>query len=185
MGCPSIRVVLHTFRDVGSAWVLIDKVSLTKASGGPPAAALVDPATLPQVPFSINCAAKATKINPMIYGMAYYAPDEPEKQQAQWLLDASARRWGGNTMSTYNYEVSAWNAGNDWFFENLDVSSYTYASFLKDNAAHGMASALTVPIMGWVAKDGTSSSFPVSVFGPAARGRPMASGSRERQAQIG
>ncbi|MDP9034392.1 MAG: glycoside hydrolase family 44 protein, partial [Myxococcota bacterium] len=164
-GLPFDRVVLHTFRDVGSGWVLIDKVALTKPSGGPPAAALVDPATLPQAPLAIQCAARATKINPMIYGMAYYAPDEPEKQKAQWLLDATARRWGGNTMSTYNYEVSAWNAGNDWFFENLDVSSYTYASFLKDNAAHGMASALTVPMMGWVAKDGTSSSFPVSVFG--------------------
>ncbi len=158
------RFVFHVFRAVGSDWVLIDKVGLTKATSGPPPATTYDATKLPQVALSVDCRAKAKKISPMVYGIAYYAPDDPKRQAAQWLLGATVRRWGGNTMTTYNWQIDAWNAGKDWFYENLDVKSYR--DFLKDNDAHGMASAVTVPLIGWVAKDKTSSSFPVSIFGP-------------------
>jgi Glycoside hydrolase family 44 len=158
------RFVFHVFRPVGPDWILIDKVALTKAKSGPPPAPTYDATKLPQMALSVDCRAKATKINPMVYGIAYYAPNDAEKQAAQWLLGATARRWGGNTMTTYNWQIDAWNAGRDWFYENLEIPSYR--EFLKENDAHGMASAVTVPMIGWVAKDKTSSSFPVSVFGP-------------------
>lgn len=157
------RFVFHVFRPVSSDWVLIDKVALTKASG-PPAPVTYDAAKLPQVALSIDCRAKATKINPMVYGIAYYAPNDAAKSAPQWLLGATARRWGGNTMTTYNWQIDAYNAGNDWFYEDLDTRSYR--DFIKENVEHGVVSAVTVPMIGWVAKDKASSSFPVSVVGP-------------------
>ncbi|MGH7272292.1 MAG: glycoside hydrolase family 44 protein, partial [Polyangiaceae bacterium] len=62
------------------------------------------------------------------------------------------------------------NASMDWFFENR--ASPSVASFLAENAAHGVESALTVPILGWVAKDATSYAFPVSIYGPQAKTDP-------------
>ena len=43
---------------------------------------------------------------------------------------------------------------------------YTADSFLQANLQHGVQSALTVPMLGWVAKDATSVSFPKALFGP-------------------
>jgi hypothetical protein len=157
------RFVISTFRTVDPDWILIDRVGLTKSIGGPRPAASYDPATLTQVPISVDCRAKAVKVSPLIYGIAYYGSFDEKRQAAQWVLGATARRWGGNTTSTYNYQNGAWNTGKDWFFEN--VGNVSYNDFFKDNAAHGMGSVLTVPIMGWVAKDNTSSSFPVSALG--------------------
>jgi hypothetical protein len=157
------RVVLRAFRSVGTEWVLVDKIALVKGTPVARSTPSVEPSNLARVTVGVDCRAKATRINPMIYGINYYPMHEPKRQAAQWLLGAAARRWGGNAASTYNWEIDAWNTGKDWFFENIAAPSYT--EFLKENAAHGMVGAITVPMMGWVAKDKTSWSFPVSVFG--------------------
>jgi Glycoside hydrolase family 44 len=171
---PFDRIVLRAFRSIGNDWVLLDKIGLLRgtgatasasgAAGAPRPAGSYDPAILPHVNIAIDCRAKATKISPYIYGIAFYAFNDEKRQKEQWLLDATARRWGGNTASTYNWEINTWNTGNDWYFENHGVGSYK--EFFQANAEHNVASALTVPIMGWVSKDDSSSSFPVSAFGP-------------------
>ncbi|HET7825413.1 MAG TPA: glycoside hydrolase family 44 protein [Anaeromyxobacter sp.] len=93
-----------------------------------------------------------------------------------WELGATARRWGGNGSSRYNWELgNAWNTNHDWFFRNVPVSArprFSWDTFLEENRAHGVASALTVPMLGWVAKDATSYSFPVSALGPQQRTAP-------------
>jgi hypothetical protein len=160
---PFDRVVIQSFRPFSADYVPVDKIGLAKGTPRQPVAS-VDPKKVARVSVSIDCRAKATRISPLIYGIAYYAADDAKKQQAQWQLGATARRWGGNTTSVYNWEASLWNLGNDWFFEDKSVPSHT--QFLQDNVAHGMKTALTVPMLGWVAKDASSLSFPVPVFGP-------------------
>jgi Glycoside hydrolase family 44 len=153
------HVVVQAFRPFGADPVPVDKIALTKsvtrsvAQAGAAVAASM----------SIDCRARATRISPLIYGAV---PDKDGLSQ----LHATAARWGGNLSSTYNFELSAWNAGSDWFFENREAPSV--AQFLKDNAAHGMRSALTIPMMGWVAKDKTSFSYPVSALGPQEKTDP-------------
>jgi hypothetical protein len=161
-GLPFQRVVFQAFRPMGVDFVPIDKIGLTK--GSPRPFAPVDPTKLPHVTAAIDCRAHAAHISPGIYGMAFYGPNDEKRSAAQWLLGATGRRWGGNSTSTYNWEVSAWNTGNDWFWENHDVSSYK--QYIEENVAHGMTGAVTVPMMGWVSKDTSSNSFPVSVYGP-------------------
>jgi hypothetical protein len=116
--------------------------------------------------FSLDCAAPGQAISPLVYGIG--ATDEPDWV---WQLGATARRWGGNGASRYNWELgNAWNTNHDWFFRNVPVSphrpGYGYETFLEENRAHGVASELTIPMLGWVAKDTTSYAFPVSVLGP-------------------
>jgi hypothetical protein len=114
--------------------------------------------------FTLDCGAPAREISPLVYGIG--ATDAPAWV---WQLGATARRWGGNASSRYNWEHgNAWNTNHDWFFQNVPVSrrpGYGYETFLEENRAHGVASELTVPMLGWVAKDTTSYAFPVSVVG--------------------
>ncbi|HEY8086689.1 MAG TPA: glycoside hydrolase family 44 protein, partial [Polyangiaceae bacterium] len=164
------QVTLRAFREVTDGHVQLAKLALAAPTSGQlpgrssqPSASAVVAAPGRPVSLSVDCSAVARPIDPMIYGIAMNVtkgPDDP----ASWGLGATARRWGGNTTSRYNWELgNAWSTGQDWFYENVKVSSYS--EFLAADAAHNVKSALTVPTLGWVAKDTTSSSFPVTMFG--------------------
>ncbi|MBI5547373.1 MAG: glycosyl hydrolase [Deltaproteobacteria bacterium] len=167
------RVVLRAYRALDGGPVQIDKVALTLrvgpedaravAADGPTAAVETFPAAM-----AIDCRATAKRISPLIYGIAYDARLDAQ-QSHQWQVGATARRWGGNATSRYNWELgNAWNTANDWFFRNVDFSGqpgFTYDHFLDDNLARNVQTALTVPILGWVAKDRESLGFPVSLHG--------------------
>ena len=161
---PFDRVVLNTFRPVTPAWTLVDGIGFTRgeaADGGSYASPLVA-ATAKPVTMAIDCRATATRISPWIYGIGYYA-NEDDKAAQQWTMGATIRRWGGNTTSRYNLDLAAWNTANDWFYENVSVKPFSTVA--KDDASHGLATAFTVPMIGWVAKDTSSFGFPVSVYG--------------------
>src|SRR5437762_10738300 len=102
---------------------------------------------------SIDCAAPAHPISPMIYGIAYSSRGE-SRDTAQFELGAAARRWGGNSSSRYNWELgNAWNTGADWFFRNVNYSpdpDFSWDQFLQVEQARGMKTALTLPTIGWV-----------------------------------
>jgi len=146
------RIVFHAWRSVGPERLELDRVGLTEA---PPRR---QPARTGR--FQIDCRGPGHPISPLIYGIATYFADTGEQQ---WTMGATARRWGGNHASRYNPDIHAWNLDQDWFFRNAPVRSAEF--FLEENRAHGVKSALTVPILGWVAKDSKAYSFPVSVFG--------------------
>jgi hypothetical protein len=162
---PFDRVVLRAARAVGSARVRVDKIGFTAAGPRAPRPAL--PAE--EVDLTIDCAGEATPVSPLIYGIAY-DPRLDARDQHQWKLGASARRWGGNPASRYNWELgAAWNTASDWFFENVDYTGapgFTYADFLRADLDHHVQTALTVPLLGWVARDTRSNGFPVSELGP-------------------
>jgi hypothetical protein len=133
---------------------------------GSPGPAGAEPGRPPPT-MTVRCGAPTHPISPLIYGIGskpmHGGPDA-------WLLHATARRWGGNHTSRYNWELgNAWNTGKDWFYRNVDFDGAkepAYRRFIDDDEAHGLATALTVPTLGWVAKDTTSYGFPVALFGP-------------------
>lgn len=117
---------------------------------------------------AVDCRAKGPRISPLIYGIAYdfqHVADQPY----QWELGPTARRWGGNASSRYNWELgNAWNTAQDWFWENVDFTAnprFSYADFLDEDRARGVQSALTIPMIGWVARDTSAYSFPVASMG--------------------
>ncbi len=168
-GAPFDRVVLRAFRSVGDTPVLLDRIALTAGDGrGPQAPAF-------PVRMRVDCAATPRPISPLIYGIAYDARLDASHTH-QWELGATTRRWGGNATSRYNWRLgNAWNTANDWFFRNVSFSAdpaFTWERFLDDNHVHQVASAVTVPMLGWVAKDRESVGFPVSVYGAQRRTDP-------------
>jgi hypothetical protein len=175
-GVPFDTIVFEPFRPFGNNWVTFDRIGLTKAgdvprtanisrpttasgatAGAPPVAA--PPSFGKPARIHVDCRANSAPISPYIYGVAGTGD--------AWInLESSARRWGGNPTSRYNWEGHFWNTAQDWFFENQ--SAPPYDTFLTESTSHGALSAVTVPMLGWVAKDATSYSFPISAYGAQA-----------------
>ncbi len=130
-------------------------VAQTAKSASDPNARGPSEASARRVVLTVDCRAKSHAISPYIYGIA----GDPAG------LDATTRRWGGNPMSRYNWQLGdAYNVGKDWFFEN--GKSPDYRKFIADGLRDHVALALTVPTIGWVAKDAVSYGFPSTVYGP-------------------
>ncbi|HYP74528.1 MAG TPA: glycoside hydrolase family 44 protein [Polyangiaceae bacterium] len=151
-GAPFDRIVLHARSAVGTDWVQFDKIVLTRFDAKAAAASPAGPATT--VKLTVNCRAPGHAISPYIYGIAGDLGDP---------IPATARRWGGNPMTRYNWQNNANNVGKDWFFHN--GKTYDYRAFLASNRSLNSLSALTIPIIGQVAKDTTSYGFPVAKYG--------------------
>ncbi len=162
---PFDRVVLRAATRVGAERVLVDKIGFTAATPG----SARPPPPVEDVLLSIDCRGATLPVSPLIYGIAY-DPRLDAKDRHQFALGASARRWGGNPASRYNWEHgAAWNTASDWFFENVNytgVEGFTYQTFLRENLDAHFQTALTVPILGWVARDTSSNAFPVKEVGP-------------------
>ena len=155
---PVDRVIVHAKNLVGSEWVQFDKLMLTRFDAK---AAAAIPVPVRPVSLSVSCRAEAHAISPYIYGVSGDVNGD---------LPATARRWGGNPTSRYNWQIDAYNSARDWYFENQKIAGYR--AFLDSNRAHHALSALTVPMIGWIAKDTTSSGFPVSKYGPQEKQDP-------------
>jgi hypothetical protein len=106
-------------------------------------------------PLAVQCKAPSQPVSPTIFGIAWADTDKD--------LGATAHRWGGNTTSRYNPKLgNAWSTANDWFWENVEIDSWE--KFVAKAAEKGGRAAITIPIMGWVAKDTTGCAFPVKDF---------------------
>jgi hypothetical protein len=176
---PFTQLVLRAHKKVGDDWVEVDEVGFANLLSPTQAQAPKDAASVGggRVAFGdaktsrvvVDCTAPGHRISPLIYGIAFSNLREL-KETHQFELGATARRWGGNPTSRYNWKLgNVWNTANDYYFRNVILGTsphYTYDSFLEANRQRGLQSALTVPILGWVAKDSSSLSFPKSRFGP-------------------
>lgn len=104
-------------------------------------------------------------INPYIYGMNAWGATATTGKKAGITIN----RWGGDATSRYNYKLDVTNSASDWYFENstsatgLQDTGAFNAQFQTDNSI-GAKTIGTVPVNGWVAKDGTSCSFPKSTY---------------------
>jgi hypothetical protein len=151
-GQPFGRVMFFAHKNVGHEAVLIDQVGFTAAVPAKP-----EPAR--SASYVLDCVAAGQPISPLIYGVGGGGG-------SPWATGTTARRWGGNPTSRYNWQLNTWSLTKDWFFRNTGDPKGSYDQFLEENRQHRVKTALTVPMLGWVAKDATSYSFPVSVFGP-------------------
>ena len=118
------------------------------------------PATGPNL--TIDAGSARHPISPYIYGINYNQNQIPD-------INPSIIRWGGDATSQYNWQTGNSNAGSDWYFINGNQNSTTNApdfdTFFTTNRASGVQTIGTIPINGWVAKDGTSCGFSVKKYG--------------------
>jgi hypothetical protein len=132
--------------------VLIDDMALTAPTRSPPERKF----EVRQGDMQVRCDQPSQPISRLIFGL--------NDVEAPASLHATAYRWGGNPTSRYNWRLGAWNTGSDWFYENVKLNR-TWQTFVQDAVTRGAHFSITVPLVGWVAKDTTSHSFPRSVFG--------------------
>ena len=118
---------------------------------------------------SIDANADRHAINPMVYGVAW-------ADAAQLAgLNPPSNRWGGNHTSRYNWKINGYNAGSDWYFQSLAsgdggaAQSGSADLFIDRSKAVGAQPLITIPIVDWVAKLGSSrgklSSYSIAKYG--------------------
>ncbi len=155
--------------------VLAALVTLLSLLGVPPlATGRSDAAGQPTL--SVDAAAGTRPISPLIYGMNFAGDQAPGVAAS---IGLPINRWGGNTTDTYNWQLGSENLGSDWYYENIadcyaagscaggNVSAYQ--QFIAANRAIGAQTLLTLPLMGYVAKDAPEAhpltcGFPKTVF---------------------
>jgi Glycoside hydrolase family 44 len=86
-------------------------------------------------------------------------------------------RWGGNPSTVYNWKLNVDSAGADWFYKNRGrtISKLTDTGYLKTiqaNQAIGATTYVTIPMIGWVAKDDHSYGYSVKKYGPQKGAEP-------------
>jgi hypothetical protein len=126
---------------------------------------LSQPAASSGPALSVDAGSITHAINPYIYGMNAFNAAGTSGKQAGITID----RWGGDATSRYNYVLDVTSSASDWYFEN-----HTGATGVKDTGAFnqqvqsdqgiGAKTIGTVPVNGWVAKDGTTCSFTKSAY---------------------
>lgn len=134
------RRKLRSATAIGAAGSLVAGFLLAQAAAGP---ALAAGPTL-----SVNVSAARHPISPDIYGMNGGDPALVTE------LGTPVARWGGNASSRYNFKNHTYNTGSDWYFENIVAGpDNTLESFVQRNRDRRIKQVVTVPLIGWVAKD--------------------------------
>lgn len=114
-----------------------------------------------EIVITVDAGAGVHDISPYIYGVA------KRDSGAVAGLEPTINRWGGNPSSRYNWVIGhAWNAGADWEFRNLNYGTQGGSEsdrFVEGNRTEDMASIITVPALGWVARSDKNSDQSVNV----------------------
>ena len=131
------------------------------------------------VAVTITVGAAEHPISPYIYGVAF-APTDYLKS-----LNLRVNRWGGNDKSRYNWQQgNARNAARDYRWMNGPVDntivknapSSAADKFVAANKLAGASTLLTVPTLGWVAKDTDNSHASQNVPGAGGTAIPGTDG---------
>ncbi len=147
-----------TLRSIASPAALVAAVA---------AAVTVLHAQNPAITVTVDVGANRRAINPAVYGVAYATVSQLQD------LNAPLHRYGGNNTSRYNWQLNADNRGADWYFESIAESSATPGQrgddFVLDSRAANAEPMVTIPIIEYVAKLGSSrsklASFDSRVYG--------------------
>ncbi len=103
-------------------------------------------------------------ISDAIYGVA----NLPVEKRREWAIPIT--RLGGNPSTRLNWKLNVENAAHDWFFKNRgrlihDLQESPYLKHIRENQSIGATSYITIPMIGWVAKDDHSYGFSVKKYG--------------------
>ncbi|MGA2649329.1 MAG: glycoside hydrolase family 44 protein [Terracidiphilus sp.] len=145
------------------------------AQSGSVTVTLTPPATTAGPALSVNVGSPTGAISPDIYGMdAYLLGATPADVAAVAKTNITVDRWGGDSTERYNYQLDVTNSIDDWYFENGGGTGgdawpvvngvKAFDALVQSNNSNGIKTLGTVPVLGWVAKDSTSCSFPQSTY---------------------
>ncbi|MDB6057785.1 MAG: hypothetical protein JWO95_1629 [Verrucomicrobiales bacterium] len=119
---------------------------------------------LGQTVISVDAGANVHPISELVYGVNF----ANSNQLAD--LNSPLNRSGGNAESRYNWNVNAHNRAADYFFESIADNPATPGAeadkHVANSKAAGADSMITIPTLGWVAKDRTQRwSYSIAKYG--------------------
>ena len=140
---------------------------------------------------SIDAKANLHAISPDVYGIDFYwtlpaagDPTLPAATAAASNIRATARRWGGDSETSYSWKFDVSNAANDWFFQVLPDTSIeasllpagsTFNMFADQVRITGGKAIGTIPVLLWSPKARMEMcSFDVSKYGKQCKQDPYA-----------
>ena len=130
--------------------VYVDDIVLVAAAAPPP------PGT---VTVAVDTAQDRRAVSPLIFGVNWGGGAQLAR------MKFPVRRWGGTPTSRYNWQIDAWNAGNDYLYLN-NSGGANADGFIAQTRNAGSEPLMAVPILGWVAKDASSYGFSIAKYGP-------------------
>src|ERR1019366_8596423 len=132
------------------------------------AAGVAGLAQQPGPALSVDANAARHPISPDIYGINFYwdlgSGNDPVQAAAAADIRATARRWGGNSTSTYHWKFDVDNIDSDWFYEVLPDTSVNAAKLPEGSSFNQFADQVrvsggkivgTIPVLGWLPKSRT------------------------------
>jgi len=153
----------------------VDDVRLLPRTSPPP-----PPPVGAAVTVAVDSSLDRRAVSPHIFGVNFGTASQAAAMK--W----PARRWGGNSVTRYNWQNDTSNKGSDWFFMNVpddnpDPGSLPFGSsadrFLTETRASGGEPILTVPLIGWTPKARQKDwGFSVAKYGAQTENECTASG---------
>ena len=154
-------------------------------------ASLAGLAQQPGPALTVDAAAARHPISPDIYGINFFwdlgATGDPNLHSylaAAPDIRATARRWGGNSTSTYHWKLDVDNLDNDWFYEVLPGTlpnpaklpdGSTFNQFADQARLTGGKAIATVPVLGWLPGSRTEvCSYDIRKYGAQCKTDPYA-----------
>ena len=135
---------------VNQPTLYVDDIRLLARTGPPP-----PPPVGAAVTVSVDPALDRRPVDPQIFGVNFGSA--AQAAQLRWPV----RRWGGNSVTRYNWQNDTSNKGMDWFFMNVPEDNANPGAlpdgsaadrFLTETRAAGGEPILTVPLIGWTPK---------------------------------
>jgi len=157
---------LYTTPYPAPASVTITATSTQDATkSGSATVSLNPPATTAGPALTVDAGNRTHAISPYIYGMNAYSM----KTSVAKAINLPVDRWGGDATSRYNYVLDVSSSASDWYFENYTQATGQqntggFNAQVESDATVGAKTMGTVPVLGWVAKNGTVCSFPSSAY---------------------
>ena len=142
----------------------VDDITLLANTNPPP------PVTNAPVTIAIDAARDQHPISSLIYGLAFATSNQLAD------LNVPLNRSGGNSETSYNWQLNAHNHAADWYFESIAdspaVAAGTADDFVANSKNAGAQAAVTIPMIGWVPKLGPNrsklASYSIAKYGPQA-----------------
>ncbi len=104
------------------------------------------------VAVSVDASSNVHPFSPYIFGVAFGDADRNAE------IGYTVRRWGGNSVTRYNWQVDVHSTALDWYFENIpgatdrsEVPPIGNAAdaFVGEALAAGSQPLMTIPTIGW------------------------------------
>ncbi|MFC0216436.1 glycoside hydrolase family 44 protein [Paenibacillus chartarius] len=140
-------IVVHAWGEHDQGTVYFDDINMLKNND---VVDLPEP-ELPSVNVTIDSTQGRRTLSPGIFGINF----EDTYHEERSTLGFPIKRWGGNAMTRYNWELDTTNRGGDWFFLNVpygEQGSSLADQFIGGQQQQGADVLLQVPTIGWTPK---------------------------------